>query len=254
MARMPKILRQMLQQNDAADEQVAVQDEADANASAQETSSSETERTRDDESGQSFWQTLAGVGEASESAQSAARSETEARVNGDAGDQLDTTSVQQDGSEIEAPLEAAAAQAQPAGQMDQGDEPGTAPAQTARTSASNASDQVEAPADEQGDASTDRPAPDTAAGPVVTEALSETNTVAAETPETSPNFEPAQEDPAQQADEATEQAATATFDVTGTTNADAASDAPDAPDATASEVRLMRNSVTGAASPPASFG
>ena len=83
MARMPKLLRQLLQNDEANqnDEQVVLREETDQTGLAQGDGALGAERLREDGSERSFWQTMAGTGETSESAQSAARVQSEARID-----------------------------------------------------------------------------------------------------------------------------------------------------------------------------
>jgi hypothetical protein len=120
MARMPKILRQLLQ-NDQNDEQVAAQEEAEQNRQAREDSTSDSDRAREDDSGRAFWETMAGAGETSESSQSAERVETEARTDGDAGEPQGAEAELLDSQAVEEQAMAAAEQELAAGDTVQTD-------------------------------------------------------------------------------------------------------------------------------------
>ena len=203
MARIPKILRQLLQIDNSADEQAIVQDETAANGANQDNSAAEAGRQRGDEGGQSFWQSLVGAGEASAGAQSAARSETEAQLNGGTDDPQGVGAEQQDGATNEDSLEAPMDQAQPVDQGGPGDEAGTARPQTAQTNVRHAAEATVTTEESQGDVPTDQPGSDTdqsagnietAVDAVVPEAAAESSPAEADTPDANPNIDvPGQE-------------------------------------------------------------
>jgi len=118
---MPKILRQLLQ-NDQDDEQTVVQEETDQTRSAQVDNAADADRLREDEGARSFRQTMVGASETAEGTQSAERMDTDARINGDAAEAQGANSEQQDGRTTEEQvIAAAAAQGQTVGDTMQAD-------------------------------------------------------------------------------------------------------------------------------------
>ena len=84
MAKMPAFIRQLLRQTEATEEATIVRDDNPNNEAGSLESTGDDAQNRGSES---FWQTVTGAGEASEGTRADERSQAEAQMVDDAGDQ-----------------------------------------------------------------------------------------------------------------------------------------------------------------------